>query len=97
MTISGLSCHGNPLHPNPHVAKKAHDVWRKTVLLAEKLEVPVINGFSGCPGDHLNAKYPNWVTCAWPPEYKEMLGLAMERGCHSLLEERSSLRTASRN
>ncbi|WHY71904.1 sugar phosphate isomerase/epimerase family protein [Fictibacillus enclensis] len=73
MTISGLSCHGNPLHPNPHAAKEAHDVWRKTVLLAEKLEVPVINGFSGCPGDHLNAKYPNWVTCAWPPEYKEML------------------------
>jgi len=73
LTISGLSCHGNLLHPNKMVAKKAHDVWRKTVLLAERLEVPVINGFSGCPGDHPGAKNPNWVTCSWPPEYTEIL------------------------
>lgn len=73
LTISGLSCHGNPLHPNVKIAKESHDVWRKTVLLAELLEVPVINGFSGCPGDHLSAKNPNWVTCSWPPEYLEVL------------------------
>lgn len=73
LTISGLSCHGNPLHPNKKVAKEAHEVWRKTVLLAERLEVPVINGFAGCPGDHENAKFPNWVTCSWPPEYLEIL------------------------
>jgi len=41
--------------------------------LAERLEVPVINGFSGVPGDHPNAKYPNWVTCSWPPEYLDIL------------------------
>lgn len=57
LTISGLSCHGNPLHPNVKAAKNAHDVWRKTVLLAEQLEVPVINGFAGCPGDHPGAKF----------------------------------------
>lgn len=73
MTISGLSCHGNPLHPNQKAAKEAHDTWRKTVLLAERLEVPVINGFSGCPGDHHEARFPNWVTCSWPPEYTEVL------------------------
>jgi sugar phosphate isomerase/epimerase len=73
LTISGLSCHGNPLHPNKTIAKEAHDVWRKTVLLAERLEVPIINGFSGCPGDHSGAKFPNWVTCSWPPEYAEVL------------------------
>ncbi len=50
----------------------------KTVLLAERLEVPVINGFSGCPGDHPGAKNPNWVTCSWPPEYTEILRLAVE-------------------
>jgi len=32
----------------------------------------VIN-FSGCPGDHARAKYPNWVTCPWPPDYLEIL------------------------
>lgn len=73
ITISGLSCHGNPLHPNVKIAKESHDVWRKTVLLAEHLEVPVINGFSGCPGDHISAKNPNWVTCSWPPEYLDVL------------------------
>lgn len=73
LTISGLSCHGNSLHPNKAFAKESHDVWRKTVLLAERLEIPVINGFSGCPGDHPQAKFPNWVTCSWPPEYSEVL------------------------
>ena len=29
--------------------------------------------FSGCPGDSANAKFPNWVTCPWPPEYLEVL------------------------
>ncbi|MFC4766313.1 sugar phosphate isomerase/epimerase family protein [Effusibacillus consociatus] len=73
LSISGLSCHGNPLHPDKEFAKQSHDTWRKTVLLAERLEIPVINGFSGCPGDHSGAKFPNWVTCSWPPEYMEIL------------------------
>ncbi len=72
-SISALSSHGNPLHPNPAVAKKYQDVSRKTVLLAEKLEVPVVIDFSGCPGDSDKAKYPNWVTTPWPPEYLELL------------------------
>ncbi|MEH7336314.1 sugar phosphate isomerase/epimerase [Neobacillus drentensis] len=73
LTISGLSCHGNPLHPDKKFAKDSHEVWRKTVLLAERLGVPVVNGFSGCPGDHAEAKNPNWVTCSWPPEYLDVL------------------------
>jgi sugar phosphate isomerase/epimerase len=72
-SISALSSHGNPLHPNPAVAKKYQEVSRKTVLLAEKLEVPVVIDFSGCPGDSDKAKYPNWVTCPWPPEYLDLL------------------------
>jgi sugar phosphate isomerase/epimerase len=73
LSISGLSCHGNPLHPDRAFAKESHETWRKTVRLAEQLEIPVINGFSGCPGDHKDAKFPNWVTCSWPPEYMEVL------------------------
>lgn len=73
LSISGLSCHGNPLHPDKNFANQSHDVWRKTVLLAERLGVPVVNGFSGCPGDHAGAKNPNWVTCSWPPEYLDVL------------------------
>src|SRR5438094_3446115 len=51
ISISALSCHGNPLHPNPAVAKTNQDVSKRTILLAEKLSVPVVIDFSGCPGD----------------------------------------------
>jgi sugar phosphate isomerase/epimerase len=71
--ISALSCHGNPLHPDKDIARRAQEISRKTILLAEKLEVPVVIDFSGCPGDSDKAKYPNWVTCPWPPEYLDVL------------------------
>lgn len=73
LEISALSCHGNPLHPDEAVAAAAHDVWEKTLRLAELLEVGIVNTFSGCPGDGPGARRPNWVTCAWPPEYLELL------------------------
>ena len=73
ISISALSCHGNPLHPDPTRARHAREISRKTILLAEKLGVPVVVDFSGCPGDSLHAKTPNWVTCPWPPEYLEVL------------------------
>jgi len=78
-SISALSCHGEPLHPDPKVAKAAQDTHRKTVLLAEKLGVPVVIDFSGCPGDGPKAKYPNWVTSPWPPHYQELLKWQWER------------------
>jgi sugar phosphate isomerase/epimerase len=71
--ISALSCHGNPLHPNQDHAKRDRDVSRKTILLAEKLGVPMVVDFSGCPGDSPNALAPNWVTCPWPPDYLKVL------------------------
>jgi sugar phosphate isomerase/epimerase len=72
-TISALSCHGNALHPDQARAQRDAEVSRKTVLLAEKLKVPVVVDFSGCPGDSPAAKQPNWVTCPWPPDYLEVL------------------------
>ncbi len=72
-SISALSCHGNPLHPNPATGKPHAEIARKTVLLAEKLGVPVVIDFSGCPGDSPQAKYPNWVTCPWPPDFLDLL------------------------
>lgn len=70
--ISALSCQGNPLHPNAGIANEHHATFEKTVLLAERLEVPVINLLSGCPGDSLTARYPNWCHFSWPPEYPEL-------------------------
>ena len=73
LIISAISCHGNPLHPNKAIAEDHHQAFVNSVKLAEALEVPVVNGFSGCPGDGPNATNPNWVTCAWPDEYRDIL------------------------
>jgi len=77
--ISALSCHGNPLHPDPAIAQENQEINRKTILLAEKLGVTEIVDFSGCPGDSPTAKAPNWVTCPWPPEYLEVLAWQWEK------------------
>ena len=71
--ISALSCHGNPVHPDKAIAANFDDAIRKTILLAEKLDIHQINTFSGCPGDCEDSKRPNWVTCAWPNDYLEIL------------------------
>ncbi len=73
LVISALSVHGNPLHPQTKIAKAFHDDWRATVQLAGALKVERVVTFSGCPGDSERAKFPNWVTCAWPPDYPEIL------------------------
>jgi sugar phosphate isomerase/epimerase len=72
-TISALSCHSNPLHPDPAIGPAHADIGRKTILLAEKLGVPVVVDFSGCPGEAPTSLRPNWVTCPWPPEYLDIL------------------------
>ncbi len=73
LTVSALSCHGNPIHPNKEIAAGYHKAFVDSCKLAQKLGVDTIITFSGCPGDSPDAKYPNWVTCAWPSEFGEML------------------------
>jgi sugar phosphate isomerase/epimerase len=73
ISISALSCHGNPLHPIESRAQAASSVSRDTILLAEKLGVSFVVDFSGCPGDSAQSTAPNWVTCPWPPDYLEVL------------------------
>lgn len=67
--IATLSCHGNPVHPDKSIADRDAETFRKTVLLAEKVDVKVIVGFSGCPGANPTDTNPNWITYRWPPEY----------------------------
>ena len=78
IAVSGLSCHGNPIHPDPDFARSNDEAYRKTVLLAEKLGVPVVNLFSGCPGGGPEDRRPNWVTCTWPNDYKDILAWQWE-------------------
>jgi sugar phosphate isomerase/epimerase len=71
--IVALSVHGNPVHPDPAKAKKYHDDFVDAVLLGEKIGVDRIVTFSGCPGGSPQDRMPNWATCAWPDEYRQVL------------------------
>lgn len=73
LTLSAISVHGNALHPNKDIARDHHEAFVNAVKLADALDVRVVNGFSGCPGDNPNAVNPNWVTCAWPDEFRDIL------------------------
>lgn len=73
LEIIGLAVHGNPVSPiekdrRAHV--RAHNT---AVRLARKLGTDVVITFSGCPGGSDRDRMPNWVTCAWPPEYRRIL------------------------
>ncbi|MCH7720198.1 MAG: sugar phosphate isomerase/epimerase [Planctomycetes bacterium] len=72
LEIIGLAVHGNPVSPDSDLAAdhaKAHDT---AVRLAPKLGTDVVINFSGCPGGSPDDKMPNWVTCAWPPEFEKI-------------------------
>ena len=73
LTISALSCHGNPLHPDAAIANAHHEVFLETVTLAKKLGVSTVVTFSGCPGGGPKATEPNWIASPWPPEFSKML------------------------
>lgn len=73
LEVAALAAHGNPVHPDKAIAKSFDDDFRNAVLLAEKIGVDTIITFSGCPGDHEGAKYPNWVTCPWPEDFLKIL------------------------
>lgn len=73
LMLSALSIHNNPVHPDPAVAQEADDTFRKAIRLAELLDVPVVNTFSGLPGGAPGEKLPNWVTCPWPPHFLDIL------------------------
>lgn len=73
LVASALSAHANPLHPDPAQAAEARAVLERALAAAELLEIPVVNAFSGCPGDGPDARTPNWITTPWPPEFAALL------------------------
>jgi len=73
LTISALSCHGNPLHPKTSIARAHHQVFEQTVALARRLEVETVITFSGCPAADARGTQPAWIVSPWPPEFAESL------------------------
>lgn len=70
LEISALTANGNPLHPKSHVEQDT--CLRKTIQLANLMEIERVNAMSGLPGGPGDAN-PNWITVAWPPECHEIL------------------------
>ena len=71
LALAALNCSGNQLHP---VEGERHsEVVYDTVRLAELLGIDAIVLMSGLPAGGPNDVRPNWVTCAWPSENREIL------------------------
>ena len=73
LVLSALNCNGNPVDPDPARRERHAQDLRNTILAASKLGLDTIVTMSGCPGDLQGGRYPNWVTCTDPPEYRELV------------------------
>jgi sugar phosphate isomerase/epimerase len=71
LSLAALNCSGNQLHPVD--GERQSKVVYDTIRLAELLSVDTIVLMSGLPGGGPKDLTPNWVTCAWPPETREIL------------------------
>jgi sugar phosphate isomerase/epimerase len=88
--ISALSCHGNPLHPDPEIGPVHTRGIRDSILLAEKLGVDRIITFAGCPGGTEGDQMPNWVHEPWPEWFPQMLEWQWEEKLIPFWEEMAS-------
>jgi len=79
LSLSGLAVHGNPVHPDPKIARDHHGAFDTAIKLAPKLGTDIVINFSGCPGGSARDKTPNWVTCPWPGDFTEILRYQWDR------------------
>ncbi|WP_115788637.1 sugar phosphate isomerase/epimerase family protein [Arthrobacter silvisoli] len=65
VSIAGLNCNGNPLHPKPEIGQKHAEDIRRSIRLAERLGQHRVVTMSGLPGGEPGATVTNWVVNAW--------------------------------
>jgi sugar phosphate isomerase/epimerase len=65
VSIAGLNCNGNPLHPNPEIGGKHAEDVRRSIRLAERLGQNRVVTMSGLPGGEPGATVTNWIVNAW--------------------------------
>jgi sugar phosphate isomerase/epimerase len=73
LTISALSCYGNPLHPDPKFGEAHTADLKDCVRLSAKLGIGMVNCFAGMPAGAAGDRTPNWVTCPWPTYFSEIV------------------------
>ena len=65
VSLAGLNCNGNPLHPNPTIGARHADDIRTSIRAAAAHGQDRVVTMSGLPGGEPGATRPNWVVNAW--------------------------------
>ena len=71
LSLAALNCSGNQLHPVD--GERQSEVVYDSLRVAGLLGIDTIVLMSGLPAGGPNDVRPNWVTCAWPLENREIL------------------------
>ncbi|MBY6410316.1 sugar phosphate isomerase/epimerase [Rhodococcus sp. BP-252] len=102
VSIAGLNCNGNPLHPDPEVGPEDAEDLRKSIEVAGLLGVDRVVTMSGLPAAHEGGTWPAWHVNTWDsgyldsqdyqwdqvavPFWKEIDSLARENGVKVAIE-----------
>ena len=65
VSIAGLNCNGNPLHPKREIGEKHAEDNRRSIRLAHRLGQNRVVTMSGLPGGEPGATVTNWIVNAW--------------------------------
>ena len=99
MSIAGLNCNGNPLHPDPEVGPEDADDLRKAIRVAGLLGVDRVVTMSGLPEAHPGGQWPAWHVNTWDSGYLDSLDYQWNEVALPFWTEIDALarRTASRS
>jgi sugar phosphate isomerase/epimerase len=73
ISIAGLNCNGNPLHPNPVIGGKHSSDVLTSIKLAHRLGQTRVVTMSGLPGGEAQSVRPNWIVNAWNSAHLDVL------------------------
>jgi len=65
VSIAGLNCNGNPLHPDPAIGPAHAEDVRRSIRLAARLGQDRVVTMSGLPAGEPGGTRPNWIVNAW--------------------------------
>ena len=78
VSIAGLNCNGNPLHPNKAIGGQHAEDVRRSIRLANRLGQNRVVTMSGLPGGEPGSTRVNWVVNAWNSAALEVLDYQWE-------------------
>lgn len=73
VSLQGLNCNGNPLHPDSRTAQKHAEDLRRSIRVAGALGQTRVVTMSGLPGAEPGAEQPTWVVNAWSSRALDVL------------------------